>query len=202
MKKIIIALLLLTACLFSVSCGASDKVDVPDGMKLASSDSDRFYLFVPSSWTVDTSHGGPYAYYSASDASNISANFYMPEAEVTDVTSSDPDANTTDADTTSTDSNPREKYIDSYWNTFIDSMNATVKDFTVIDESETTLDGVYSKQYVYSFKIDQTVYKCRMVVTYPAQNLIFCLTYTSTPENYDTHISEVEKMISEFKFNF
>ncbi len=203
MKKIIIALFLIVICMFTVSCGDADKVDVPDGMKLASSDNDRFYLFVPNSWTTDVAHGGPYAYYSSSDASNISVNFYMPEAESTDTTAADTETDTTVANTTTaTKANPREKYIDSYWNTFVESMNATVAEFTVIDTVETTLDSIYSKQYIYSFKIDQTVYKCRMVVTYPAQNLIFCLTYTSTPENFDKHTAEVDKVISEFKFNF
>ncbi len=205
MKKILIALFLIVICLFTVSCGDSDKVDVPDGMKLASSDNDRFYLFVPSSWTVDVAHGGPYAYYSSSDASNISANFYMPDAETADTTDTAPQdtmADTMSDTTAGTESNPREKYIDAYWDTFTDSMNDTVKEFTLTDTVETTLDSVYSKQYIYTFKIDQTVYKCRMVVTYPAQNLVFCLTYTSTPENYDKHAAEIEKVISEFKFNF
>ena len=205
MKKILIALFLLAVCLFTVSCGDSDKVDAPDGMKLASSDNDRFYLFVPSSWTVDVSHGGPYAYYSSSDASNISANFYMPDAETTDTSTDTTDTTVSDTavDTTAkAESNPREKYIDTYWNTFADSMNATVKEFTLIDSVETTLDSIYSKQYVYSFKIDDTVYKCRMVVTYPVQDLVFCLTYTSTPDNYDKHNAEFDKVISSFKFNF
>ena len=201
MKKIIVSLLLIMVCLFTISCGEGNKVSVPDGMKLASSDNDRFYLFVPASWTVDVAHGGPYAYYSASDASNVSVNFYISE----DVSSTTDTTNLTDTSVSGTETtkqtNPREKYIDAYWNTFVQSMNTTVSEFKVIDVTETTLDSIYAKQYIYSFNLDNAVYKCRMVVTYPAQDLIFCLTYTSLEVNYDKHSSEIDKVIAEFKFN-
>jgi hypothetical protein len=176
-------------------------VDVPDGMKLASGEDDRFYLFVPNAWTVDEAHGGPYAYYSSSDASNIAVNFYISDMTAETTTASET-IETTDANTEASDTNPREKYIDAYWDEFTGGMNTSVSEFTVIDTTETTLDNIYAKQYVYSFKIDNTVYKCRMVVTYPAQDLIFCLTYTSLPDNYDKHITDIDKVIAEFKFNF
>ena len=71
----LIPLLLLTAC-------GSSGVDVPDGMKLVSSDAEAFYLFVPGTWVPNDSSGIASAYYSDKDRSNVSLTCMVP----TDVT--------------------------------------------------------------------------------------------------------------------
>ena len=74
MKKIIAVLLAISALLSVLvlsGCSVSG-VEVPDGMKIVSSENEAFYLFVPISWVSNDSSGTASAYYSDADRSNVS----------------------------------------------------------------------------------------------------------------------------------
>jgi len=78
-------MLLTVLCLtFAVSCTekASD-IEVPNGMKLASGESDIYCLFVPNSWTVKRGYDSSAAYYSATDTSNVVVTTYILPSDIT-----------------------------------------------------------------------------------------------------------------------
>lgn len=196
MKKIICVFVLLIMCFSIVSCGQSE-VKVPDGMKQASESTDLFYLFVPANWTYSRGHNMPYAYVSESDTSNVSVVLYM--INESEITTSGTTAILPNEETAA-QTNPREPYIDHFWSEF--DKNAVLsygESFGLIEESDAVLDGLYAKQFVYSEKTGGQTYKHLAVVTYYG-GMIVCFTYTSTEKNYDSHLSEVNLMLKEFKF--
>lgn len=196
MKKIICAFVILVMCFSIVSCGEAE-VEVPNGMKLASESNDLFYLFIPANWTYSRGHNMPYAYVSESDTSNISVVLYMiDESKITSAVTED----TTSSEETSVKTNPREPYIDRFWYEFEENAVLSYGDsFKLIEESETALDTLYAKQFTYSEITGGKTYKHLAVVTYYAE-MIVCFTYTSAEDNFDSHLSDVNSMIKEFKF--
>ena len=204
MKKIICALLLLAMCFTVTSCKGSD-VEVPDGMKEAYSEEDIFYLFIPTSWTYERGFGMPYAYFSASDTSNVSVMLYMPD-DVTETTAVSDD--TTSAETTTAAEvttatpevqNPKAPYNNAYWTNFTKEANETLTSFALESFKETTLNNHFAHDYVYTHKIGNVEYKHRAVITYYA-GMIVCFQYSSTVENYDKHIADVDDMLAHFAF--
>jgi len=185
MKRILSLILLAVICLFAVSCGKDSDVEVPDGMKLISEEDDLFYLFVPTSWKEDRGYGNPYAFVSGNDNSNVNVMFHL-------------------LNTTPESNGTREPYIDAYWAEFENSVKKGFYSYSLIEDEckDSTLGGgdIFAKQYVYTVKnMGEEEYKCRAVVTYYGQ-MICCLTYTSTVQNYDSHTSDVDKIIAEFRF--
>lgn len=189
MKKIVCAVLLVFLCLTLVTAcdDGSSEIEVPDGMKLASEDTDIYCLFVPTSWTVKRGYDSASAYYSASDMSNVVMTTYI---------LSDTDSVGTAAE----GENERAPYIDAYWNELKSKAGNTFKGFSVIEEGKDypIADGYYAKQYVYTVTADGKDYKYRAVVTY-YRGAILCFTYTATAENYELHQTEVDQMLSELK---
>ena len=186
MKRILCFILLAVICFMAGSCSKkSDDVAIPDGMKLISEEDDLFYFFVPNEWTGDRGYGNPYAFVSGSDNSNVNVMFHLlSEAPETDGT--------------------RKPYIEAYWTEFENSVEKGFYSYSLIESEckDTTLGGgdIYAKQYVYTVKnMASEEYKCRAVVTWYGQ-MICCLTYTSSVENYDSHAADVDKIIAEFKF--
>ncbi len=203
MKKtitLILALLMLTLTL--ASCQNGNVAVAPEGMKLASGDDVAYNLFVPDNWQITNGYGTYGGY--TSDAANINVSTYT----ATDIGTKEPEG-TTDAETTTaadttapqnTDKTAREQYIDAYWDmcwkTYIKELNG----FSAIEvDKKTELGGLLAKQYVYTAKYEGVEYKMQMTVTYSG-GLMYILTYTAKAENYDAHLTEVEKIISEFKF--
>ena len=76
MKKIafILAAAVAAAALLA-GCGKQEG-DAPKGMKLASSDSVDYVMYVPEDWRVDQSELYTSAFYSSADATSISASAY------------------------------------------------------------------------------------------------------------------------------
>ena len=205
MKKIICAILLLVICIGTVSCGQGSDVEVPDGMKEAYSEEDIFYLFIPSSWTYERGFGMPYAYYSASDMSNISVMLYMldeNEEGMSVTTAENGESVTTQTVETTVPTetqNPKAPYINAYWENFVEESNTTLPSFNLESFKETTLNNHFAHDYVYTHKTGGISYKHRAVVTYYGE-MIVCFTYSSTAENYDKHIAEVDDMLAHFAF--
>lgn len=203
MKRVICVILLVVICAFAVSCGDSSKVEIPNGMKAAYEESDLFYFFIPSEWTYDRGHDMPYAYFSATDTSNVMIMLYMlDDAEITTVpdgTTAASDTEAADTTTSETPENPRAAYIDKYWSDFTKEANTTLQAFELLEQTETTLNDYYAHSYVYTQKTGGVTYKHRAVVTYYG-DMIVCFTYTATEENYDKHAADVDNMLAEFKF--
>ena len=84
--------------------------------------------------------------------------------------------------------------MDTYWTECKDKYAATLENFTVISESETTLDGgaKKAKVYEYSYTLGGLQYKARQTVC--VVGMIYAMTYTALPDNYDLHLEDVLKM--------
>ncbi len=224
MKRIASILLvgiILTMAL--VSCTGSNEDPVaPDGMKLASAEESAYYLYVPESWGLIDGYGTWGGY--ASDASNVSVSTFTASDIGSKETESAGTANDTTAspadttvapettvnpettaapDTTSapdTNISERMQYINAYWEMCRETYAKELNGFAVVEEGKkTTLDTFEAKQYVYTAKYEGVEYKMQMTVTYSG-GLMFIVTYTAKAENYDSHLAEVEKILSEFDF--
>lgn len=178
MKKIIALLLatvLMTAAL--ASC-AKEETTVPAGMKEASSDSANCDFFVPKNWICDVSSGATTAYYSTSDASNVSVMSFS--AERSDYT------------------------VENWWENFQTNFEEVYSDFEVISSENTILDGNAAMKFVYTGVLEGRTYQFMQVVSIQKVSLsapqIFIFTYTSLPDTYDSHLEDVQMMLDNFKF--
>ena len=155
--------------------GQSENIDVtvPAGMQLASDKAAYFNFFVPSEWKVDTSAGSACAYVSELDASNVSA-----------VRISVPDASVTTAEL--------------YWDTYKNDFSESFTNFTVISENEkTTLYGKDACKYVYTASLTGQSYKyCSVICVFDGS--VYMLTYTSSPDKYDSHTEEFTSICNNF----
>ncbi|MBE6538042.1 MAG: hypothetical protein E7671_01075 [Ruminococcaceae bacterium] len=172
MKKLTVLFLILALALSLASC--SGDAEIPKGMQIASDEGVAYTLFVPSSWILTESSGIYGAYYSSSDRSSVNVSSFYPESDMAS--------------------------IDDYWSTCKASYAETYKNFSVISEAEQTLWGEKAAlKYVFSADIDTVSYKFMQIIAVH-NNMFYTFTYTSTPENYDSHYEDVDKMITEFIF--
>lgn len=175
MKKIsaiCLAIAALIPALLLTGCSAPG-VDVPDGMKLVSSESEAFYLFAPMSWISNDSSGTASAYYSDADRSNVSMTCMVSD---------------------------RLMSLDDYVKVCQAELAAAVPNYAPAGEvSDQVLGGKNGKSFDYTASIGDVNYKYRQIVVIH-NNLFYIFTYTSTPEGFDLHLADVEKMISKVQF--
>ncbi len=153
----------------------SDKEDIPDGMKLISTDEVGYRFFVPENWIVNGRADFPAAYYSDSDSSNVSLQVYMLNLE------SDDSLNTP------------EKYFETCCERYEDVFDA----FTLDGEEDIEMAGAKAKQYIYTIETGGVEYKQLQAIVF--RGAYYVLTYTSSPETFDSHLDDIEKMIENFK---
>lgn len=148
-----------------------DKVDAPEGMKLASSKERPYILFAPDDWSVDNS--GQITNVYAADKSNLTVQFIMPAEEI--------------------------HSVEAYWNSCMKKYENVMSDFTVVESSKKTVAGI-EESWIGSFsgKSGGVDYKFMQAIVLKGE-VYYVITYTSTAENYDAHISDVNKMIEHFK---
>lgn len=148
----------------------STKTDIPDGMVLASSKERPYTLFAPMGWTVDESSDITTVY--ASDKSNLTVQYIMPsEAE-----------------------HSADKYLDAC----LDRYKSMLSDFVSEEATETTIGGVDGSLICeFSGSSGGVKYKFKQAVVLKGE-VYYVITYTALSENYDTHISDVDKMIECF----
>lgn len=146
-----------------------DDVEAPEGMKLVSDNEVAYRFYAPEAWIRDINNGQNFVYFSETDRSNVSMMGYEPE-------------------------DPTNYSVDTYWTECKDKYTATLQDFTIISEGETTLDGgaKKAKVYEYSYTLGGVQYKARQTVC--VVGMIYTMTYTALPENYDLHMEDVLKM--------
>ena len=147
-------------------------VDVPEGMKLVSDNEVGYRFFAPESWIRDTRNGQNFVYVSEEDRSNVSMFSYDIGEDATYT-------------------------VDTYWETCKEQYENTLGDFVLVSESEITLKNgdngeKTAKVYEYTYTLGGVSYKARQMVV--LVGMIYTMTYTALPEQYDLHISEVEAM--------
>lgn len=177
MKKFIIVIMALTL-LITTSCAKKEDDGIPEGMTAVSTTLEDYTLYYPEGWSVDRSDGMVSVYVSDKDRSNVSVVAFNPSNNVTNV----------------------DDYLNMGDTSYFEHMKKTFPDLEMLsDGEETTLGGVPARQYVFTATVAGEPYKFRQVIAYRYE--IYMLTYTSTLEGFDTHTDEVNKIISEFKFN-
>ena len=147
-----------------------DKVDAPDGMKLASSKERPYILFAPEAWSVDNS--GQITNVYAADRSNLTVQFIMPTGSI----------------------QPTE----TYWKDCMQKYQNVMTDFVEGESSKKTVAGIEDSWVgIFSGKSGGVEYKFKQVIILKGE-IYYVITYTATAENYDAHIADVNKMIEHF----
>lgn len=167
----IAVILLVTGC---SSANQSD-IEAPEGMKLFSNEHVDYTAFVPLSWTVDMSTGTLSAYVSSADASNVSI-------------------------TAQALSSPMS--ADDYWKSYEEDFKATFDDMEYEGDvpTTTTLSGLAANKYVYTATVTGNQYKFMQTVCVNGTT-VYVITYTSTPDNYESNLEDVYKILDNFSFN-
>ncbi len=177
MKKLIITLLAIMLLISFTAC-TKQGTELPEGMKLLDNGAADYLFYYPEAWTADRNDGMVSAYVSDKDSSNVSVTTFATSAEVNSV----------------------DSYLAMGGTTYFDHMRDAFPDLEIItDGEELTLGGVPARQYIFTATVAGDTYKYRQVISY-AGGYIYMLTYTSTPDVFDTHTDEVNKIISEFRF--
>lgn len=191
MKNIIkiLAIVLLFGIVFVfTSCGEQEQI--PKGMIKISSDFIDYKLYVPDSWTEDISNGFVSAY--ASDKSNISIQtmslsgvfensggymFYV--------------------------GNNTYSSIDEYFkNSYAKDLESTFAEYKLVEEYTTNQKFGNSEKcakYVYTINTNGITYKFMQIFTISGGNM-YIFTFTAAEDNFDSHVEEVNKIITNFSF--
>ncbi|MBQ4601776.1 MAG: hypothetical protein IJB24_02845, partial [Clostridia bacterium] len=64
----------------------------------------------------------------------------------------------------------------------------------------TTLSGEPANKYVYTATVTGTTYQFMQIVCI-REMTVYVITYTSTPDSYDSNMEDVEKILDNFSFN-
>ena len=180
-KAILAVILLLSMAVLAVSCGQNS--DVPKGMQQIESEFVDYKFYVPSTWTVDKTSGFLSAYV-PDDKSNVSMMTMTATRAYADV----------------------GEYLDEYLaelkNTYVGFEYIAAESLVPTAEKPKTgltLGGKEAARLVYRIAVGDTVYKYMQVIT-SSGYYIYTLTYTALEEKFDSHIEDVNKIITEFKF--
>ena len=175
MKKIvsrILAVLLIAATVLTAAGCKKDNSAAPKDMVVASDELCSFYLYVPEKWTVDHTEGTGGAFYSTSDPSSVFVSAWdMPNTDST---------------------------IADWWNTNLTDLELIFSDLTIVSEDTTVVDGLEAKSYTYTANLGEYSYKF-MQIACLKNGTVYLFTYTSQPEQFDSHMGDVEKMLEHFK---
>ncbi len=170
MKQIASIIILAVLCLTMVACGKG--ADVPDGMQDVSGEGVAYSLYIPATW--NPSHDVDGGYYSQADKSSVSVTSYYPELDTPSIA--------------------------TYWEKCKESYGAAYENFNVIEEAkEVVLGGKAAASYIFEGEIAGQALKYRQIIAVHGDKF-YIMTYTSTPENYDLHETEVQAIIDNFKF--
>lgn len=151
----------------------SGKVEAPSGMQLASTDKRPYRFFVPKSWVIDTKSGVSAAFYSNEDKSNVSLQAHMSTGEMANL----------------------DTFFD---NSQIKYKNLYGDNYTLLTKIDNVKMGEYNAiQFIFTVKSADIEYKLMQTVCAKGE-MYYILTYTSTPELFDSHLGDVEAMISAF----
>lgn len=150
-----------------------EDVETPDGMKIISTDEQPYRFFVPNAWKINTKT--EFASASApEDSSNVSLQFHMePESEI-------------------------YKTVDEYFAECEANYKNIFESYEKLSEETVTMDGKETKKYTYTVVSGGIEYK-QMQAIVGKGGVFYVLTYTALPENYDSHLADVDRMIAEFE---
>ena len=164
-------LIVLVAVMTLSLVACANGEEAPEGMMDVAPDNEKYNFYVPQNWRTNSGDIVG-AYYSMTDRSNVSVMAYGGEYESSE----------------------------DYWNGFKLSAENTFEKFEVITENEAkVLDERNAVRYVYKMKLNGKEYQCMQTVA-AFSNIFYVITYTSTPEFYESHLEDIELILSNFDF--
>lgn len=155
----------------------------PDGMRPLNEGDEGAIIYVPSSWSVETSTGIPTGYYSAKDRSMITLMTVTPDK-----------LNGTTAP--------------EYWESYKETFSSSLKDFQIVKSEDAQKDYITriiadAPAYIYDFTatISGLEYKFRQAVFINSSTgNLYIITYSSSIETFDSHTETLKEVYENFKF--
>ncbi len=144
----------------------------PDGMKIASADHLEYRLYVPKSWICDPESGRSDAYYPESQKSNISLTSYSPSESIS---------------------------VQDYFAKCETEYKKTLPEYERLSEEETRVADHLAYSYTYRTVVEGVEFKMMQTV-FTYNEMIYSLTYTALSDTFDTHLEDVEAILSAFCF--
>jgi len=148
-----------------------ENVVASEGMKLASTDERPYRFFIPESWKINNRTDATAAYVSESDSSNVNVGMYM--------------------------SSYATETVADHFKRLEERYKTTFSSYTLISDEEITMDGISAHKYTYTVVSGAQEYKLVQAIVRKGE-MFYYVTYTATPENFEKHLSDVEKMIETF----
>ncbi|MBE6699842.1 MAG: DUF1795 domain-containing protein [Ruminococcaceae bacterium] len=146
--------------------------NAPTGMKIASGDEVEYLFFVPESWSPNET-SNVYAA-TAPDGSFVSVVPYLPSSEGISV----------------------EGYFEKS-EEIMKTTSGTL--YKRLDAKETTFGGGKALQYEYEYTVGGVTYRyLQIIIGY--KSMIYNLTYTALPQNFEANRADVEAIIAAFTF--
>ena len=147
-----------------------DKVDRINGMKLASSKERPYVFYTVETWKVDESASITTVY--AEDKSNVTVQYIMPDE--------------------------KEHSVEKYWQTSLQTYKNVLSELVEGQPEEKTISGIEGGLVgTFSGKRGGVEYKFKQAIVLKGE-VYYVITYTATAENYEAHLSDVDKMIEHF----
>ena len=146
--------------------------NAPDGMQIASGNDVEYLFYVPSNWSVNQTSTVNAA--TAPDGSFVSVVSYLPSGDGISVK--------------------------EYFTKSEELMSSTSGgNYTRLDEKEISLGGGKALQYEYEYTVGGVTYRyLQVIVGY--KTMIYNLTYTALPQNFEANRADVEAIIAAFTF--
>lgn len=144
----------------------------PDGMKIASADHLEYRLYVPKTWICDPESGRSDAYYPESEKSNVSLTSYSPTESIS---------------------------VQDHFAKCETEYRATLPEYERLSEKETTVADRLAYSYTYRTVVEGVEFKIMQTV-FTYNEIIYSLTYTAISDTFDSHLEDVDAILSAFRF--
>ena len=196
MKKLAAILLCLSMMLSLASCSAGGGVDIPEGMQIASAAGADYYLYVPTTWNLNTHYGVSGAYFNLTNLSNVSVEKYTQTAELLAEMG---------VDGIAPEASAIERilwYRNNYCQPALARMAQSFTDVTAESQIDpmTTLDGVTAVQYRVKANVNGTAIVWHQVIA-ERGGAFYVFTFSVNEDLLSMLWSDVARMLTEFKFS-
>ncbi|MBQ8410015.1 MAG: hypothetical protein IJY39_14240 [Clostridia bacterium] len=149
----------------------ADDVELPEGMKLISTDERAYRFFVPVDWVINDRTEISAAYAPENDSANVSLQMYMTGDE--------------------------SKTVSDFFAECEERYETVFDSYTLLSDTEIEMSGIKAKKYVYTVVIGGVEYRQMQAIVMQGA-VYYVLTYTALPEVFDAHLNDVDLMIEHF----